>query len=72
MCDKKENPKVLTKEDFIIPENWEPTSPNLKRIIARRERIITMLGPELVKEILEEFGVEYDEEEFSNGSSDNS
>ncbi len=72
MCGKKENPKVLTKEDFIIPENWEPTSPSLKRIIERRERIVAMLGPALVKEILEEFGVEYDEEEFSDGNSDNS
>ncbi len=72
MCVKKENPKVLTKEDFIIPENWEPTSPSLKRIIERRERIVAMLGPALVKEILEEFGVEYDEEEFSDGNSNNS
>ena len=60
MCGKKENPKVLTKEDFIIPENWEPTSPSLKRIIERRERIVAMLGPALVKEILEESGVTYE------------
>ncbi len=49
--------RVLRKEDFIIPEGWEPTSPSLKRLIELKKQIIAILGPDLVREILEEAGV---------------
>ena len=49
--------KILTKEDFIIPEGWKPTSQSLKRIIKMSEEIVDTLGPTLVREILEEAGV---------------
>ena len=49
--------RTLRKEDFIIPDDWEPTSPSLKRIIELREKIIGILGPNLIREILEEAGV---------------
>ena len=49
--------RTLRKEDFIIPEDWEPTSPSLKRIIELREKVIGILGPDIIREILEEAGV---------------
>lgn len=49
--------RVLRKEDFIIPEGWEPTSPSLKRLIELKEQVVRILGPDLVREILEEAGV---------------
>lgn len=49
--------RVLRKEDFIIPEDWEPTSPSLKRIIELKKQILAILGPDVIREILEEAGV---------------
>ncbi|MBC8229934.1 hypothetical protein H8E77_10345 [bacterium] len=49
--------RTLRKEDFIIPDDWEPTSPSLKRIIELREKVIGILGPDIIREILEEAGV---------------
>ncbi len=59
MCtpNQPQEERVLRKEDFIIPEGWEPTSPSLKRLIELKKQIIAILGPDLVREILEEAGV---------------
>jgi len=59
MCtqNKPTEERTLRKEDFIIPDDWEPTSPSLKRIIELREKIIGILGPDIIREILEEAGV---------------
>ncbi len=57
LAEKKE-PKperVLTAEDFIVPEDWEPDIPSLKRIWERARQIRAILGPTLVQEILDEF-----------------
>lgn len=66
MCHKKN--AYLTKENFIIPLNWEPTSENLKRIRERRENIVGILGPTLLREILAEVGLD-EKEEYDNENS---
>ena len=49
--------RTLRKEDFIIPDDWEPTSPSLKRLIELKKQILAILGPDVIREILEEAGV---------------
>ena len=49
--------KILTKEDFIIPEGWKPDTPSLLRIIELRKKIVGTVGPDLVREILEAEGI---------------
>jgi hypothetical protein len=67
MCQKKSF--HLTKENFTIPPDWEPTSENLKRIRERREEIVGILGPTLLREILAEVGLD-EEEDYDNENSD--
>ena len=45
----------LTKKDFTIPEDWEPETPSVKRIVEMGRRIAAALGPTLVQEMLDEF-----------------
>jgi hypothetical protein len=55
---EKKEPKperILTAEDFIVPEGWEPDIPSLKRIKERARQLRAILGPALVQEILDEF-----------------
>ena len=53
---KHPNPeRILTAEDFIVPEDWEPDIPSLKRIKERARQLRAILGPTLVQEILDEF-----------------
>ena len=49
--------QILRKQDFIIPEDWEPTSLSLKQIIELRDKAVSILGPDIVREILEDAGV---------------
>jgi len=67
MCQKKSF--HLTEENFIIPSNWVPTSESLKRIRERRENIVGILGPTLLREILAEVGLD-EKEEYDNENSD--
>ncbi len=54
--EKKQKPEcILTAEDFIVPEDWEPDIPSLKRIWERGRQLRIVLGPTLVQEILDEF-----------------
>jgi hypothetical protein len=56
MCNPKKE-RMLYKEDFIIPDDWEPTKPHVKRLVEMRNKIINTLGPDFVRELLEEVGV---------------
>lgn len=55
MC-KQKKPR-LTKEDFIIPENWEPDTPIVKEIRELRKKVIAGLGTDMVQDILAELGI---------------
>jgi len=57
MQNQPKEARVLRKQDLIIPEDWEPTSPSLKRIIELRDKAVAILGPDIVREILEDAGV---------------
>ena len=61
MCKQQKNPR-LTKEDFIIPENWEPDTPIVKEIHELRKKVIGLLGPDIIQDILAEFGIEEERE----------
>ena len=61
MCKQQKNPR-LTKEDFIIPENWEPDTPIVKEIHELRKKVIAGLGPDMIQEILAELGIAEEEE----------
>jgi hypothetical protein len=51
-----QNPaRRLTKQDFTIPEGWEPDTPSLVRIKERAKQLRVALGPILVQELLSEF-----------------
>jgi hypothetical protein len=61
MCKRQKKPR-LTKEDFIIPENWEPDTPIVKEIHELRKKVIAGLGPDMIQEILAELGIEEEKE----------
>lgn len=47
--------RIITAEDFIVPEGWEPDLPILKKILEGGRQLRAVLGPTLVQEILDEF-----------------
>jgi hypothetical protein len=51
-----QNPaRRLTKQDFTIPEGWEPQTESVKKIVEMGRQIAGALGPTLVQEMLDEF-----------------
>ncbi len=59
MC-KSNQPKEgrnLRKQDFIIPEDWEPTQPHVIRLRELKQKIINTLGSDFIRELLEEEGI---------------